>query len=50
MEPQFCTMIGKLKKEYSWQEFNYSRYHAQNVFSVREREFNCTIKNINTSR
>ncbi|MFA6090254.1 MAG: DUF4173 domain-containing protein [Candidatus Gracilibacteria bacterium] len=50
MEVPFCRMLGKLKKEYSWQEFNYSRYHAQKVLSMREGDLNCTIKNIHTSR
>lgn len=42
MESQFCNTLRKLGKEYSWQEFNYSKYHAWNVLSVREKEFNCT--------
>ena len=36
-------MLRKLKKEYSWQEWNYSKYHAWNVLSVREKDLNCTI-------
>jgi hypothetical protein len=42
MNLQFCNMIARLKKEYSWQEWNYSRLHAWEVLSMRERDFNCS--------
>lgn len=41
MEIQFCRMLRKWKKEYSWQEFNYAKYHAWKILSARESEFSC---------
>ncbi len=43
IQSQFCYMLRKLKKEYSWQEFNYAKYHAWMVLAPREKEFNCPL-------
>lgn len=42
MEARFCNTLRKLKKEYAWQEWNYSKYHAWKALSPREGDFNCT--------
>ncbi len=49
MEKQFCTMLQRLKKEYSWQEWNYARYHAWGVLSEKEVDLKCSNENIPNS-